>query len=404
MADRISRIRIEGIRSLAKVDVPLRPLTVLIGENGTGKSSFIEALELLRRLPGPNFIRELSTEHGGLRTLLTDGEKRITLGVEVTSDLPEDTLAYSITIGLSGEFPSIEREQLVKDPGASIGLDCLYRDGPVVQALDQATLKMVDVPDIKPNQPLISAYLPPQPAIARMKGMLERIAVHLPFPVTPSWAAGGRQRSPLREPATIVPAERLERYGENLASAYQALRNNFSPQHWQETLEYIRLGLGESVQDVQVRTDPGGGRVAIALRFSELSQPVPAVAISDGMLAYLAHVALFRLNGGESLIAFDEPEQHLHPRLLARMVGFYEAISASRPVILATQSDRVLDALATPENSAVLLELDEARHAEFRWPDPVSLRKWLDHFAGFAEMRSSGHESSFFTAPLPGTT
>jgi predicted ATPase len=43
----IERVKITGFRALANVEVPLRPLTVLIGSNDTGKSSFLQALWLV---------------------------------------------------------------------------------------------------------------------------------------------------------------------------------------------------------------------------------------------------------------------------------------------------------------------------------------------------------------------
>lgn len=43
----LERIKIENFRCLRKVDVPLRPLTVLIGPNDSGKSAFLMALHYL---------------------------------------------------------------------------------------------------------------------------------------------------------------------------------------------------------------------------------------------------------------------------------------------------------------------------------------------------------------------
>ena len=42
----ITELRIAGLRTLADVRLSLRELTVLIGANGTGKNSIIEACEL----------------------------------------------------------------------------------------------------------------------------------------------------------------------------------------------------------------------------------------------------------------------------------------------------------------------------------------------------------------------
>ncbi len=39
----ISRVQIANFRALKRVDVSLKPLTVLIGPNDSGKSSFLDA-------------------------------------------------------------------------------------------------------------------------------------------------------------------------------------------------------------------------------------------------------------------------------------------------------------------------------------------------------------------------
>ena len=45
----LKHLTISNFRCLRKVDVPLKPLTVLIGENDTGKTSFLHAVKLLAR-------------------------------------------------------------------------------------------------------------------------------------------------------------------------------------------------------------------------------------------------------------------------------------------------------------------------------------------------------------------
>jgi hypothetical protein len=53
----ITELRIEGLRTIEKVRLRLDGLTVLIGDNGTGKSSILEACEILRRATGRRFMR-----------------------------------------------------------------------------------------------------------------------------------------------------------------------------------------------------------------------------------------------------------------------------------------------------------------------------------------------------------
>ena len=55
------RIRIQGFRRLADVELKLRPLNVLIGANGCGKTSLLDVFSLLA-----------ASTHGGLKSRLKD--------------------------------------------------------------------------------------------------------------------------------------------------------------------------------------------------------------------------------------------------------------------------------------------------------------------------------------------
>ena len=58
---RFVKLSIRGFRRLAEVDLELRPLTVLIGANGVGKSSLLDAVSLLA-----------SSARGGLSAAVSD--------------------------------------------------------------------------------------------------------------------------------------------------------------------------------------------------------------------------------------------------------------------------------------------------------------------------------------------
>ena len=47
----LTRVQIKNFRCLRDVDVPLKPLTVLIGPNNTGKSAFLSAIQMLGVVP-----------------------------------------------------------------------------------------------------------------------------------------------------------------------------------------------------------------------------------------------------------------------------------------------------------------------------------------------------------------
>ena len=136
---------------------------------------------------------------------------------------------------------------------------------------------------------------------------------------------------------------------------------------------------------------------AIALKIKGFDTPIPSRGLSDGMLGYLAVVALVRLNANRSLLAIDEPELHLHPGLVVRVVDMLASVAEHVPVVIATHSDCVLDSLEDPGKSAVVCELDSSRKTRLFRPDPGALDTWLKHFRGLGDIRSAGHDTLVMT-------
>ena len=235
----------------------------------------------------------------------------------------------------------------------------------------------------------------PHSAIGEALRLLRGIDVHLPFDTTARWAQRARGvQAPLRGTAIIEPADGLTRFGNNLANAFHDLKNNFSDAHWKETMDFVRLGLGFDLESINTRADPGGGSISLRVKYAGIDEQLPAFALSDGTLSYLCFVALARLNTQKSLIVFDEPDTHLHPELLMRVLDLFEAMAEKQPILLATHSDRLLDGLSDPAHSVVVCELDEKRATRLRRLDKVALTDWLADYRGIGDIRSAGHIAS----------
>ena len=204
-----------------------------------------------------------------------------------------------------------------------------------------------------------------------------------------AWAARSYQiPQTIRASNTLFPADRLRLLGSNLASAWAALKNGASAE-WDRTLAMVRLGLGDSVDNVLVTPDPGGGNVWLSLKFKGFADPFPAANLSDGQLSWLGFVALVRLNPGRTLLAMDEPELHLHPQLIGGVVSLLASVDAS--VVLATHSDRVLELLDDPAAAVRVCSLGEGGAATLATLNPDELQKWLVHFGDLGRLRAAGY-------------
>ncbi len=101
MGPGFSRLSVTGYRRLKALDIALRPLNVLIGANGVGKSSFLDVIDLLAGSAGGT-LQATITDMGGMASLLTaDGRTNaMTLALQMDQ---EGAAALDYQIRLSSE-------------------------------------------------------------------------------------------------------------------------------------------------------------------------------------------------------------------------------------------------------------------------------------------------------------
>src|ERR1039458_7497600 len=98
---RFLSVTVRGCRGLAKVDLELRPLTVLIGANGVGKSSLLDALSILASSARGNLNAAVS-EMSSLAAMMTyDLASEVGFGISMT--VPgNEPLDYSLSLRPQG--------------------------------------------------------------------------------------------------------------------------------------------------------------------------------------------------------------------------------------------------------------------------------------------------------------
>lgn len=406
--DRITRLRIKNVRAIETLDLEMSSMTVLIGENGSGKSTILEVLEVLRKTTESSFMQQFYQIHRGMNGLLRKGASSFSLGVVLEDDENEHPrLEYELTLSPEGAGAVIEAEQLLYyDKGnPHVGMK-RNRNGYVTQSILPDSDASTTIGQLNATTPVLGVHtnVPADSdmgvkAIARLSQALQNIEVHLGFDTLASWASSsvGRTNS-LRSSSMLLPAQRLTIMGQNLANSWSALKN-MGEEHWQQTMALVRLGLGDNVDSVLMAPDAGGGNISLLLKRTDLSEPIPSAYLSDGQLSWLGFVAMTRLNPERSLLAIDEPELHMHPSLLGRVMSLLGTTKRQSPVLLSTHSDRVLELIDDPAGAARICELHGSK-AVISTINKEELPKWLDEFGDLGQLRSSGYLHKLLT-PTP---
>ena len=109
----IRRIGIEGFRRLSNVDIEMRPLMALIGANGVGKTSFLDALSLLAASARGSLNQHLNDLGGISSVLARDGATGIVLSAEMENPGYQPP-KYSLRLVPQGQGYAISEESLTQ--------------------------------------------------------------------------------------------------------------------------------------------------------------------------------------------------------------------------------------------------------------------------------------------------
>jgi predicted ATPase len=109
---RFGELSVQGFRRLQDVHLPMRPLCVMIGANGSGKTSVLDVLSLLANSAQGRLADSLS-DLGALPAILTYDRPHNNLSLAISMELPnEKPLDYWLQLIPQGAGYAIEQEAL----------------------------------------------------------------------------------------------------------------------------------------------------------------------------------------------------------------------------------------------------------------------------------------------------
>ncbi len=340
---KIESIRLKNFRALR--DVHLRDLPgfcVVVGANGTGKSSLLAVFDFLRNAMASNVNAALAKVGGGrgfheVRSRGAAGPIEIELELLETSSGTPTLISYQLVIDEAHGRAFVARE-LLKYQRGSAGKPWHFVDftrgtgSAMTNARERETLTLKS-PELLAIKAL--AQFEKFPAAATIATRIER------------WHVSDLHVSRARAEQDAGHAEHLSREGENLALVLEHLKNRHPA-----ALEKIVKTLARRVPGIdRVETKvTDEGRVLLRFRDTAFEEPFLARDVSDGTLKALMVLVLLHDPSPHPLLCIDGPESQLSPSLLEDLAEDLR-VYANRggQVFVSTHSPDLLNAVTPKE-------------------------------------------------------
>ena len=347
----ITRVQLKNFRSIAVCDVPLGPLTFLVGANGAGKSNFLDALRLIADALNSSLDHALR-ERGGIQEVRRRSSGHPThFGIRVDLALPSGVhgyLAFEVGARPRGEY-------VVKQEHCSLGA-AFYE---VKEGVVTRTSASVVPPASEDRLFLVNAA-----GLPEFRPLFDALSQMGFYNVNPAVIRG------LEAPDK---GDVLSRDGHNLASVIERMEKVAAPIK-KRVEEYLSLvvpgvvGIAHKsvghMETVEFRQKVEG---------AEAPWRFPAINMSDGTLRAAAIlVALFQSGNTEAvhLVGLEEPETALHPAAAGVLRDCIFEASRSVQVIVTSHSADLLDdqripvdalrAVESRDGNTLITDIDEA--------------------------------------------
>lgn len=392
----IRLLQTKNFRMLRSNSVALQPFQVLVGQNASGKSTFLGALQLLGDILKGGVPFAVERLAPSFYDLCFDIAEPIALAVEMTvpSDAQSRALRYEIEVGIDGENGlRVLRENLFILPAGEtselqpslFGSEAM-RVAPIHKTAPRHWRKVVSKTeegrdyfrDESTDWNNMFRFGLEKAALGSLPEDPDR------FPL--SIAARNALRDGVR--TLVLDAEEMRSAsppggstkmalnGSNLPHVVRSFQKR-DPVLFEQWVQHVAMAV-DGLQAVEVREREEDKFLILQARFQgQHSEPVPSWMLSDGTLRLMALTLLSyaAIENGLDVYLIEEPENGLHP--LAIQAAF-EALSrppAHGQVLCATHSPIFL--AHTPlEQALVFRRAPEGYAIVRRGPEIPELKEW----------------------------
>ncbi len=346
---RIEQLRLKNFKMFRDVTVKdIQPFTVLVGANGSGKSTFFDLFGFLRDCLKDN-VRTALAKRGGFREVVTRGhdaetiliELKIRMQLKIGESDSERTVTYFIEIAYAGGEISVAHEQLryTRFGGGQPFRFIDFRHG-AGSAINNEPELAKGGQERREDQRLDSRDILAIKGLGQFQRFEAASAIRN---LIENWHVSDFHISAARTSPDAGVAEHLSSEGENLPLVAQYLYENHH-KLFDQVLAIMRRRV-PGISDVEAKQTEDG---RIVLRFQDGSFKDPFIAryVSDGTIKMFAYLVLLYDPKPHPLLCVEEPENQLYPTLMEELAEEFESYaSRGGQVFVSTHSPDFLNAV-----------------------------------------------------------
>jgi predicted ATPase len=375
----ISEIHLQNLLSFGPdaAPIPLGPLNVLIGANGSGKSNLIEAISLLKAMPTD--LGGFINDHGGMDAWIWKIQPEHASYQYPTHAPPKGLGRLRIKLVSKNGTPYYHSMEMRASAAAiqivhehfGDGRNHLFdrsaaREDNGTQSLIAHEGELKKITPVRPDQSILAQAKDPKafPELAEIAKNYASISVFGRFQFGRD--SDARTISPMHRDGTILK--------EDFSNLNAFLLRLFESSATKKEVLNALQSLFDGIQDIEIQKIGDFSQ----LRIKEGTNWFPANRLSDGTLRYICLLAILLDPTPPPLICIEEPELGMHPDLIVKIADLLIEASSRTQLIVTTHSDIILDVLSSQPESVLVCEKHDGKTQITRL-DEESIKPFLEH-------------------------
>lgn len=345
-------IKIEGFKSINNMELELKPINVLIGSNGSGKSNFIAFFRMVHAIFNRQLQRYVIEEKAD--NLLYFGRKKTEMlyGKMFFTTDKKNVNAYWFRLAQTKQGGLFIDEE---GSGYNVSRDNDYQDYFTYKSLEESL--------IRNSESFRDRYL---------SDYLSNLQIYHFHDTSAT--------SMLRTGCDIADNLYLKQDGRNLPAFLYYLKMEHSKtfKRLEKTIQQVAPYIDHLILEPSRLN-----KKEIELRWvekSDLESSFSAYQFSDGTLRFIALATVLMQPEPPAVVIIDEPELGLHPQSVTKLAGLIKSASAKTQVIISTQSVNLVDCFE-PEDIVAVDRNEEEKQSVFKRLESDSLKTWLEEYS-----------------------